>query len=120
MVDAKRSSHKHVLRPLNNFIVNFQQVGPFKCLEAEEVVGEVARIINDLVDALVIFSNDLVHFIRKERCGSSGPVCEVVEPVSGHLHATIGAVMQGLYCDAIGKICVVWVDDCHVCTSFGG
>ena len=120
MVDTKRSPHEHVLRPLNNNIVNFQQVGPLKCLEAEEVIVEVARKIKDLVNALVIFSDDLVHFIREERCGSPGPVVEVVELVSGYLHAAIGAVMKGLYSDAISKICIVWVDDRHICTCFGG
>ena len=120
MVDAKRSSHEHVLRSLNNFIVNLKQIGPLKCLKAEEIIAKVARIVDDLVDALVMFADDLVHFIREERCGSSGPICEVVELVSSSLHATISAVMQGLYSDAIGKVCIVWMNDSHICTSFGG
>ena len=120
MVDTKRSPHEHVLRPLNNNIVNFQQVGPLKCLEAEEIIAKVARIINDFVDALVMFADDLVYFIREERCGSSGPICEIVELVCSSFHATICAVMQGLYSDAIGKICIVWMNDSHICTSFGG
>lgn len=120
MMDAKRSSHEHVLRPLDNLIVYLQQVGSLKSLEAEEVVAKVARIINDLVDALVMFADDLVYFIREERCGSSCPICEVVELISSSLHAAISAVMQGLYSDTIGKICIVWMNDSHICTSFGG
>ena len=63
LVDSNGNTHEHVLGPFNNFVVNFEQVRAFQCLEAEEIVAEIFFVIDNRLYGLGIFTNYLINII---------------------------------------------------------
>ena len=114
LMDTNGAPHQHVLGSLGNLSVHFEQVGSLQSLEAEEVILEVARVGNLLVDSLVVLNHDLVDFLGKKWRISALLVFIVVELVSHILHAIVGSLVESLDGDSVGQHRVVGVHDCHV------
>ena len=79
-MDADGHSHQHMLRSLNDFATDFQQIASLQCLKAEVIVMEVSVIndgrvksfgmsLDDFVDAVgyhrsLYSSSFVLHFIK--------------------------------------------------------
>ena len=70
-MDSNWAPHKHVLRPLSNLSIYAQKVGFLKRFEAEEVVLEIAWVVDDFIYALKVFFNDIVDIFCEKRSLSS-------------------------------------------------
>ena len=68
LMDTDRDAHEHVLWALSWFAVHLEQVRAFKRLEAEEIIVEVAFVVENCLDALVVLLNDLKNILGEERC----------------------------------------------------
>jgi hypothetical protein len=54
LVDANGHPHQHVLGPLHDLAIHFQQVGPLQSLEPKVVVLEVPVVDDDTVQTLLV------------------------------------------------------------------
>ena len=61
LVDTDGYSHQHVLRALDNFTVDAQQIGALQSFETKVVVIKVTVVDNFRVKSFRILCDDLVH-----------------------------------------------------------
>ena len=113
-VNTDRAAHQQVLRSLSNLSIDAQQVRLLKCLIAEEVVGVVPRVVDHLVDSLIVLFDDLIDFVRQKRCCATGLIFLCVQQISYLQNAVMGTLVQTLDRDCICKFCVFRVHDGHV------
>ena len=81
-VDADGAPHEHVLWSLCDLAIDSEKVRSLECLEAKEVVIEVARVIYHLINALKIIADYLVNLFRKEWCWPAHFILEAVKLIS--------------------------------------
>lgn len=119
-MNADRAPHKHMLGPLSHLSVHFEQVGPFKRLEAKEVVLKIFRIVNHFINSFIVVLNNPIDLIGEQWCRPATLVFKVVELV-GHLtNATCRPIMQCLHRHSIRQFGVVRMHNSHVGACFRG
>ena len=119
-VDANGAPHEQVLGSLGDLAIDSQEVGLLEGFESEEVVCEIAGVIDDFVNALIVVFDDGVDFWGEEGSWAALLVMVVVELASDGKDAAVGRVVQGLDRHAVGELGVVGMDDGQIGASFGG
>ena len=119
-MNTNGASHEHVLRPLGNLPIYLQQVRSLQSFEAEEVIFEVAGVVDNFIYALKVVFDDSVDIFGEKWSWSALLVMIVEQRVGNSQYAAVGTIVQRLYCDSIGEFSIVRVDDGHVGAGFCG
>jgi hypothetical protein len=77
-MDTDTDTHKHVLRALNNMLVDGKQVGSFESFEAEVVITVIPIVDDGRVKHVCVFLHDGVEVFRHQRGGLTGLGVDVV------------------------------------------
>jgi len=100
-----------VLRSFHDSSVDFEQVGPFKCFEAEEIKAKVSFEVDGSVELLVVLTDDLVNFLGEERRIAAALVLAVIELLGHIFDGGPGLFSQIVHGDPRGEDAVMRVDD---------
>lgn len=66
-MNAESDAHQQILRALNRFPIDLQQIRSFQRLESEIGVVIVATIVNRTINALFVGHNDVQNFLADHR-----------------------------------------------------
>ena len=119
-VNPDRAAHEHVLGSLYDIAVALEKIGALESFEAEEVVVEIATVVNDGVNFVYVVSDHVVDLFGEKRSVSALLVLISIQQGGCFEHARGGTVAESLHSNSIGKHRVVRVNNCHVGASFGG
>ena len=119
-VDAASDPHEHVLRPLHDVACDFEQVAALEGLEAEEIVGEVPREVDGLLQGFLVGSDEGVDLVADEGGWTAGYVLQLVQIGHDREEVLFGHLVQVGHHDAGSQLGVVRVDDVHVGAGLGG
>ncbi len=100
-MDTNRAPHQHVLGTFSDLSIDSQEICLLQRFKAEEVVFEIAGIINLGINSLIVLDHDLVDFLGEERGISAHLVLKVVQFLSYGLDAAVSALVKGLYSHTI-------------------
>ena len=100
-----------MLRPLHDFPVDLEQVGPFQCFEAEEIKAKVSFEVDGSIELLVVIADDLVNFLGEERRIAAALVLAVIELLGYLFDRGLGLLSQIIHSDPCGEDAVMRVDD---------
>ena len=119
VVNAHRHAHQHVLRSLSHLAVEFEQVGALEGLESEVVVVVVAVVVDVIVEHLGVRHDDLIHFLRDERCVLVGFRVDVLSEVGDDIgEGRLGRTVEVVHTDACGQAAVIGVMRSERCSGF--
>ena len=116
-VDSDGGTHEHVLGTLHDLALAFEKVGALESFKAEEIVLEVAGIVDDLIDSLVIGLDHLISVFGEEGCVTALLVLVIVKLVCYSEHAVVSGVVESLHSDSVGELSVIRMHNGHVGTS---
>ena len=106
-----------MLRTLHDLALAFEKVGALESFKAEEIVLEVAGIVDDLIDSLVVGLDHLISVFGQERCVTALLVLVRVKLICYSEHAVVSGVVESLDSDSVGELGVVRMHNGHVGTS---
>merc|ERR1719424_1707877 len=67
-VNTTSDTHQHVLRTLNDLVMDTEKVGFLQCLEAKVVVAIIASVVNRLVQLCCFRLDEVPHIFGNQRC----------------------------------------------------
>ena len=108
---SQRYSHEHVLWALDNFAVNFEEVGSFKGLKAKEVKIKVPCEVNCLVKLLIVVEDNFVDLLVEEWSLPITFVLAMVEQISNILDGIIGLLSEIVDCDPGSQNAIMGMDN---------
>ncbi|GIX65122.1 signal peptide containing protein [Babesia caballi] len=113
-VDACRHAHKHVLRALDDLVVNAQQVRALQRLQAEVVVLEVPRVIDLGVDAIDVRHQEAVDLLADQGRVAVVNVLVLEERRRDLAVVVLRVLVEVVHHDARSQFGVVGVSGRHV------